>query len=71
MGPDSEEDEIVMISKSELKKFAQEASDQSIKKFSSSVFQAVGKGILSKLLWLFCLAIIYITTWPNAKNFLN
>lgn len=57
------------LSDEQLEMLAEKAAEKAVEKMTAMVYQEVGKGIISKVLWLVGVVTVSLALWLHSKGF--
>ena len=59
------------LSEEQIEAIAEKAADRAVKKLTDQVYREVGRGIISKFVWLVGATSIGVVLWLNAKGIIT
>lgn len=59
------------LSEEQIEAIAEKAADRAVKKLTDQVYREVGRGVISKFVWLVGAASIGVALWLNAKGIIT
>lgn len=58
------------LTEEEIDKIAERAADKAVEKVTVQAYQAIGKGVVTRFLWMIGLITAGFVTWLHTKGFL-
>ncbi|MBV6447085.1 hypothetical protein [Nitrosomonas sp.] len=59
------------LTEEQVEEIAERAAARALNKMADQVYREVGKGVVSKALWLIGVIAVGVAMWLNSKGFLN
>lgn len=58
------------LTEEEIERIAERAADKAVEKMADQAYQAIGKGVVSRFLWIVGVITVGFAAWLHSKGFI-